>query len=62
MEAQLSSVEVRASGRSRCGPGSARTAAAETGTHGDREIEAVIRLAWPGIEVPGVRIVSALAR
>ena len=31
---------------------------AEAGTDGDRVLEAVIRLARPGIEIPGVRIVS----
>ena len=31
---------------------------AEAGTDGNRELEAVIRLATPGIEIPGVRIVA----
>lgn len=31
---------------------------AEAGTDGDRELEAVIRLAAPGIEIPGVRMVA----
>ena len=31
---------------------------AEAGTDGDRELEAVIRLATPGIEIPGVRMVA----
>jgi hypothetical protein len=31
---------------------------AEDGTDGDRVVEAIIRLARPGIEIPGVRIVS----
>ena len=31
---------------------------AEEGADGDRVLEAVIRLARPGIEIPGVRIVS----
>lgn len=31
---------------------------AEAGTDGDRVLEAVLRLARPGIEIPGVRIVS----
>lgn len=31
---------------------------AEAGTDGDRVIEAIVRLARPGIEIPGVRIVS----
>jgi hypothetical protein len=31
---------------------------AEAGTDGDRVLEAIIRLARPGIEIPGVRIVS----
>ena len=31
----------------------------EAGTDGDRVLEAVIRLARPGIEIPDVRIVSS---
>ena len=31
---------------------------AEAGTDGDRELEAVIRLATPGTDIPGVRMVA----